>query len=169
MASITGQEFLDGQRLARELRIEQGRGPSPQYRGTEKAPLIWGDQFFAQGLSPTGTLDIASFEPMRVGATQSSIDLVIIASHGNTGTLLCPLGSSITVELYEGDTSDGPFTKSGYSVTVTNDEARNVDPDCQLCQIYIGNMRKAYCVPKITFTGVFAGGTVDVGLARSVR
>ena len=168
--AITGLEFLEGQRLARDLRIEQGRGPAPEYRGSnDRAPLVWGDQFFAQGLSPTGTLDIVSFEPLRVGATQSSIDLVVIASHGNVGTLVCPLGSSITVELYEGDTATGEFTKSGYSVTVTNDEARAIEPDCQLCRIYFGNMKKAYCVPKITFTGVFAGGTIDVGLARSVR
>ncbi|MBQ9536608.1 MAG: hypothetical protein IJU79_02335 [Desulfovibrionaceae bacterium] len=167
--AITGQEFLDGLRQARDLRVEQGRGPGPMYRGNEKAPLIWGDQFFARGLTPTGALDIMNFEPLRVGATQSSIDLVIIASHSNTGTLLCPAGSSITVALYQCDTEDGLFEQSGYEVTYTNVNERNLDPDCQVCRVYIGSMEKAFCVPKITFTGVFAGGTVDVGLARSVR
>lgn len=167
--AITGQEFLEGLRAARDFRVEQGRGPAPEYRGSEHAPLIWGDQFFAQNLTPTGTLDISNFEPLRVGATQSSIDLVIIASHGNTGTLLCPAGSSITVELYQCDTVDGVYESSGYEVTVTNRDERSLERDCQICRIFIGSMSKAFCKPKITFTGVFAGGTVDVGLARSVR
>ncbi len=104
-----------------------------------------------------------------MGSTQSSIDIVIVASHGNAGTLLCPLGSSITVELYQSETADGTYKKSGMSVTVTNAEARNVEQDCELCRVYIGNMRKPWCRPKITFTGVFAGGTVDVGLAYTAR
>lgn len=96
--AITGNEWLDGRRDARDLRIAQGRGPAPEYRGSkETAPLIWFDQFFAHEISPIGTVEYATMEPLRVGATQSAIDLVVIASHNNTGTLLCPIGSSITV------------------------------------------------------------------------
>ncbi len=167
--AITGKDFLDGVQLAHDLRVSQGAGPGPKYHSNDVAPLVWGDQFLAQGLTPTGTIDAAMFEPLRVGATQSSIDLVIVASHSNHGTLLCPAGSSITIELFQGDTPDGPFESSGYSVTITNAEARNIEPDVQICRMYIGNMSKAWMVPKVKFTGVFAGGTVDVGLARSVR
>ena len=167
--AITGQEWLDGNQLAHSLRISQGAGPGPKYYGNDTVPLVWGDQFLAQELTPTGTIDVAMFEPLRVGATQSSIDLVIVASHGNHGTLLCPAGSSITIELFQSDTPDGTFESSGYSATITNAEARNIEPDVQICRMYIGNMSKAWMLPKIKFTGVFAGGTVDVGLARSVR
>ena len=167
--ALTGKDWLYGYQEACDLRVAQGAGPGPKYHGKDTAPLIWGDQFLGQELSPTGTLSYATFEPLRVGATQSSIDLVVVASHGNAGTLLCPSGSSITIELYQSDTPDGTYESSGYSATITNAEARNVEPDEQICRMYIGNMTKAWMRPKITFTGVFAGGTVDVGLARSVR
>lgn len=166
---ITAQDFLNASRDAKDLRVRQAAGPGPEYRGKDVAPLIWFDQFYGQELTPTGTIDFATFEPLRVGATQSSLDLVITASHGNSGTLLCPAGSSITVELFESDTEDGTYTSSGYKVTMTNNEARNIETDVQICRLYIGNMSKAYMLPKITFVGAFAGGTVDVGLARSVR
>ncbi|MBO4300839.1 MAG: hypothetical protein J5861_04465 [Desulfovibrio sp.] len=167
--AITAMEYLKASRDAKDLRVAQGAGPGPEYHGSDVAPLIWFDQFYGQGLTPTGTLDLTLFEPLRVGATQSSLDLVITASHGNTGTLLCPAGSSVKVELFQSDSEDGPFETSGYAVTMTNGAVRNVEPDVQICRLYIGNMSKAYMVPKITFTGAFAGGLVDVGLARSVR
>lgn len=170
MAAPTAKEMLEGYRAAHEHRIAQGLGPGPAYRGgNEKAPLIWFDQFFAQSLEPTGTIACAQFEPLRVGATQSSIDLVIVASHSNTTNLVMPAGASITVELWQADTPDGTLERSGYSVTVTSADAREIEPDCELCRVYIGNMTKAYCVPKIKFTGTYAGGTVDVGLAHSAH
>ena len=167
--SLSAQDFLKAQRAAFDLRISQGAGPGPEYHGTDVAPLIWFDQFYAMGLSPVGTLELDEFEPLRVGATQSSLDLVVVASHGNESTLLCPVGSSVKVELFESDTADGTYTSSGYAVVMTMNEAREVEPDVQLCRCYIGNMRKAYMRPKITFTGAFAGGMVDVGLALSAR
>ena len=167
--AITGKDFLDGVQLAHDLRVMQGAGPGPMYHGNDVAPLVWGDQFLAHELDPTGTIDVCDFEPLRVGATQSSIDLVIVASHSNHGTLLCPAGSSIKIELFQCDTPDGTYESSDYSATITNAEVRNVESDVQICRMYIGNMSKAWMLPKITFTGAFAGGTVDVGLARSVR
>ena len=167
--AITADDFIKASREAKDAIIESAKAAGPIYQGQKPTPLIWYDQFFGRALTPTGTLDIANFVPLRVGTTQSAIDLVIVASHANSGTLLCPAGSSVTVELFESDTEAGTYTTSGTKVTVTNAEVQNVEPDRQVYRLYVGNMKKAWMVPKITFTGAFAGGTVDVGLAYNPR
>lgn len=172
MADITAKEFIDASRAAKQAIIDGARSSGPVYQGANPTPLIWQDQFFGRELSPAGTLDISVFTPLRLGATQGSIDLAVIASHANTGPMACPEGSKVTVELFEADanyTDSTDFETSGQSMTVTLVKTKLVWPDRQICRIHIGNMSKPWILPKITFTGVFEGGTVDVGLVYTAR
>ena len=161
--AITPQEFLEGSRAAKAFRVAEGAGPVLRYRGDDQAPLIWFDQFFERAADPTGILVCS--KPLRIGGTMNRLDVVVAANNNNAGTLLCPAGSSISIEMFECDEVGGTFTSSGLVVKATIAAAKNVDPGSQLVRFAIGNMTKAWAYPKVTFTGAFAGGLIDVGLA----
>lgn len=166
--AMTGAEFLEGARAAKEERQRIGRRSGPTYCGDNPRPLVWYDQVFGREIAPAG--DIECPEALRVGATQNSLDVVLVASHANAGNLVVDAGSSITVVLLEGDRPGGTFEEVGPSICVTAPaDGLTVEPDMLVARFAIGNMVKPWCKLKLSFDGVINGGTVDAALAYTAR
>lgn len=166
--TITGSEFLEGARAARDQRLRAGRRAGPSYCGDSPRPLVWHDQVFGRELAPAGDLECP--EALRVGATQNSLDVVLVASHANAGPLNVPEGSSLTVILLQGDTADGSFAEVGPSVCVTAPAGGlNVEPDGLVARFALGNMSKPWCKVKVSIDGAVTGGLMDVALAYAAR
>ncbi len=167
--AISGKDFLEAGRLARQERLRIGLRSGPVYNGSGGAPLIWYDQVFVREATPAGTVE--SEHALRVGATQNSLDVLLAASHANAGPLVVPAGTMLTLGLLEADTEDGPFTAVGPTVCVTAPEGGlSVDPDLCVARFALGTMTKPWC--KVTLTvdgGEISGGTVDVALAYVPR
>lgn len=161
---MTGDEFMEGYRAAKEDRLRQGLRSGPVYG---EAPLVWYDQVFGREETPTGT--IACKQALRVGATQNSLDVLVVASHKNGAKpLVVAKNATLTLTLLQGDTVDGAFEEVGPTVCVTCREAVNVDADCLVARFAIGNMTKPWAKVKIEVTGV-TGGLVDVALGYVAR
>lgn len=160
--------FLEQMRAAKTARQQAGLSSGPSYQGSKPKPIVWFDQLFETGAEPSGS--VACSTPLRVGATQNQLDIVIVASHGNTGALSVPAGATIAAALYQSDSADGEFEACGPVITATVPEGGfSVDPDGLVIRIPVGNMTKAWLKPTITFTGVILGGTVDIALSFMPR
>lgn len=160
---ITGPEFLEGMRAAKEDRLRQGLRSGPVYG---EAPLVWYDQVFGREETPTGTIECR--QALRVGATQNSLDVLVVASHQNKKPLVVAKNATLTLSLLQGDTVDGTFEEVGPTVCVTCREAANVEPDCLVARFALGNMTKPWAKVKAAVTGV-TGGLVDVALGYVAR
>ena len=167
-SSVSADFFLEKLREAKTARVEAGAGPSVMYRGDNPSPLVWFDQAFGIKLDPVGTFTCPL--ALRVGATQSSLDVVVVANHQNEDNLTVPAGTTITVTLLQSDTADGMFEASGASMTMTvPDDGMMVEADSQVARFYVGNMTKAWAKVKVKIEGAITGGTIDVGLAYMPR
>ncbi len=167
--AISARDFLEAGRLAAQERLRAGLRSGPVYNNTGGAPLLWYDQVFVRRATPIGTVE--SEHALRVGAVQNGLDVVLAASHANTGPLVVPEGTMLTLGLLEADTEDGPFSPVGPTVCVTAPVGGlAVDPDLCVARFALGSMRKPWC--KVTLTvdgGDISGGTVDVALAYTPR
>ena len=160
-SSVSADVFLEKLREAKTARVEAGAGPSVMYRGDNPSPLVWFDQAFGIKLDPVGTFTCPL--ALRVGATQSSLDVVVVANHQNEDNLTVPAGTTITVTLLQSDTADGTFEASGASMTMTVlDDGMAVEPDSQVARFYVAKV-------KVKIEGAITGGTIDVGLAYMPR
>ena len=167
-SSVTADDFLAKLHETKDAIVQRGAGPGPAYRGNNPAPLVWYDQFFGVKLEPVGTLTCPL--ALRVGATQSSLDVVVVANHQNEGNLTVPAGTTITATLLQSDTENGTFEESGLTMTATiPDDGLVIEPDCQIARFYVGNMTKAWAKVKVKIEGAITGGTIDVGLAYMPR
>ena len=167
-SSATADDFLAKLHETKDAIVQRGAGPGPAYRGNNPAPLVWYDQFFGVKLEPVGTITCPL--ALRVGATQSTLDVVVVANHQNEGNLTVPGGTIITVTLLQSDTADGTFEASGASMTMTVPaDGMVVERDSQIARFFVGNMTKAWAKVKVKIEGAITGGTIDVGLAYSPR
>jgi len=166
--ALNGKEFLEGARAAKEERLRMGLRSGPMYCGDQPRPLIWHDQVFGRELETSGTVE--GENALRVGATQNGLDVVIVASHANTGPLTVAEGASFTVIMLEADAADGTFEEVGPSVCVTAPAGGlEVDPDMLVARFAVGNMRKPWAKVKVTVNGTVGGGLMDVALAYTAR
>lgn len=162
--AMTGSEFLDGIRAAKEERLRQGLRSGPVYG---EAPLVWHDQVFGREETPAGT--ISCKQALRVGAMQNSLDVLVVASHKNgNNPLVVAKGASLTLTLLQADAVDGKFEEVGPTVCVTATEATNVEADCLVARFAIGNMTKPWAKVKLDVSGV-TGGLIDVALGYVAR
>ncbi len=162
--AMTGTEFLDGQRAAKDERLRQGLRSGPVYG---EAPLVWYDQVFGREETPTGTINCK--QALRVGATQNALDVIVVASHKNGAKpLVVAKGASLTLTLLQADAVDGKFEEVGPTVCVTANEATNVEADCLVARFAIGNMTKPWAKVKLDVSGV-TGGLIDVALGYVAR
>jgi len=165
---MTGQEFLEGAREAKRERVRQGLRSGPIYAGDNAQPIIWYDQVFGREITPTGTVECE--HSLRVGATQSSLDVVIVASHANTDPLTVAEGAMLEIVLMQADEADGTFEEVGPSVCVTAPlGGMEIDPDMLVARFAVGNMTKPWCKVKLSVQGDITGGLVDVALAYMAR
>ena len=162
--AMTGSEILDAIRAAKEERLRQGLRSGPVYG---EAPLVWHDQVFGREETPTGT--ISCKQALRVGATQNSLDVIVVASHKNGNKpLVVARGASLTLTLLQADAVDGKFEEVGPTVCVTANEATNIEADCLVARFAIGNMTKPWAKVKLDVSGV-TGGLIDVALGYVAR
>lgn len=165
---LTAAEYEEGRRAhARELR-ERGRGAGPRYTGDSGYAMPWYDQYFGRGIDPAGAVNCA--RALRVGGTQSSLDVFVKASIGNEGPLLIPAGSTITLSLMQGDGEEGTFEDVGPTVCVKAPASGlSVEPGMLACRFPIGDFRKPWLMVSLEFSGAITGGTVDCCLGYIPR
>ena len=165
---VTANDFLDASRSAKQLLVDLARTSGPMYQGKSPTPLVWWDQYFVKEATPSGTIN--SDVALRVGGTQSAIDVVVVASHSNATDITVASGASIKLELLQCDTEDGTFEAYGPSMTVTAPADGIVaGKDRQVVRFVIGNTEKPWVKAKLTVTGNVTGGKVDVALAYTPR
>lgn len=146
-------------------RIGMARTGGPAY-GDQ--PLIWFDQIFEWGLTPAGEVDCC--QPLRVGATQNSLDVVLRASNANEGPVEIPAGSTITLTLSQAERVDGDFEEVGPTICVkAPDGGMSCQPNELCARFALGNFTKPWLKVKLEFSGAISGGTMDCGLAYAPR
>lgn len=159
------QDFLKSLRDAKAERIKSGLAAGPSYGS---GPLIWFDQVFSRDAKLSGTIE--SDFALRVGATQNSLDVAIVASDLNKADLQIPAAATLTLTLLQGDTADGAFEEVGPTICVTAPAAGiSAAPGCLVARFALGNMCKPWCKVKLVVAGECSGGTVDIGLAYKAR
>lgn len=151
----------------KELRRAGLRG-GPEYADNESAPLVWYDQVFDREIEPSGTVYCP--KALAVGGTQNGLDVILVASHDNSGDLVFPSGSSITLKTRVGDNPEGPFQASGPSLCViAPSEGIKCPPDGLAVRFAIGNFKKMWMKITLEFSGSISGGTVDAALSYVAR
>lgn len=159
------QDFLKSLRKAKQERIRSGLAAGPSYGS---GPLIWFDQVFVRDVELAGTIE--SEFALRVGATQNSLDVAIVANDLNKADLSIPAAATLTLTLLQGDEADGEFEEVGPTICVTAPASGiSAAPGCLVARFALGNMCKPWCKVKLVVVGECTGGTVDIGLAYKAR
>ncbi len=162
--AITEATLASALSATKKARKAAGLASGPEYRGQRPAPLVWFDQIFEAGATPSSA--VACSQPLRVGGTQNQLDLVIVASHSNAGNLSVPAAGTIAIACATSDAEDGTFTSEGPTITATIPTGGyTVAPDGLVLRVALGNFSKPWLKPTVTFTGSFTGGKVDIALA----
>lgn len=130
--------------------------------------LIWYDQIFEREIEPAGAVNCS--QALRVGATLNSHEVVLVASHGNEGPLVIPAGSTITLNLAQGDYETGTFADVGPTVCVKAPaEGMEIAPDNAVCRFALPDFNKPWLKVSLEFSGAITGGKMDCGLAYVPR
>lgn len=167
-ATVSAEDFERLAKEAAEARVRDSLRHGPCYSDGESAPLVWYDQVFERGITPAGS--VACKHPLRVGATQNSLDVILVASHANKGNLAAASGATITMTMQQGDDPEGTFTDVGPSICVTAPaEGISAEPDHTLARFPLGNFQKPWLKIKLVFTGSITGGTCDAALSYTAR
>lgn len=167
MTTDTPQGFLASMNAATKYRIEKGKRNGPCY--TEAGiPIIWNDQVFDRDIAPTG--EVSCKTPLRVGATNGALNVILVGSSANEEEIVVPSGATITLTLQQGDTQDGIFEDVGPSICVkAPDAGMKAGPDELLARFAIGDFRKPWLKVALEFGGVITGGCLDCALAYMPR
>lgn len=161
----SGQDFMKALRNAKRERVRSGLAAGPSYRG---GPLMWFDQAFARDAALSGTIE--SEYALRVGATQNSLDVSIVASQLNAADLVIPAGATLTLTLLQGDSADGEFAEVGPAICATAPaDGITAGPGELVFRFALGNMCKPWAKVKLVVAGECGPGTVDVGLTYVAR
>lgn len=160
--------FMVSLRAAKKARLQEGLTCGPMYCEGEPQPGKWFDQAFARGITPAGTVNCPT--ALRVGATQNALDVLLIASHANTGQITVNAGATITASFLQSDSQDGTFEEIGPSICAKAPaQGIAVDPCKTVFRIPIGNFSKPWLKVKLVFAGSISGGTMDVLLGYVPR
>lgn len=140
----------------------------PCYAPGESAPLLWHDQVFERGITPSGT--VICGEALRVGNTQNGLDVILVGSHANSGPVTAASGATITLYTLQADSPRGTFEEVGPSICLkAPTEGISADRDHLLARIPLGNFRKPWLKVKLEFSGTISGGLVDAALSYAGR
>lgn len=157
--TITAQDYADGLYAFNQELIRKGQGAGPRYMpGGYRIP--WGDQYFEREIEPAGIVNCR--QALRVGSTNSALDIFLKANVCNEGTLLIPAGSTITLGLLQGDSEEGTFEDVGPTVCVKAPPAgMEIEPGMMVCRFPIGDFRKPWLMASLEFSGAITGGKMD--------
>lgn len=173
---MDSKEFATSLKSAKIERRKSGLRSGPEYNGNEGAPLVWFDQVFERNLPTTG--DITCETPLRVGATQNGLDVILVASHANAGPVFAQEGATVTLKTLQSDSEFGGFEYIGPTICVTAPlDGITADPDQLFARFAIGNFSKPWVKIELTFGGTkkdgtpatITGGTIDCALAYQPR
>lgn len=140
----------------------------PVYRDNNATPLVWHDQVLERELAPAGTLDCA--RPFRCGNTGNGLDLMLVASHSNTGNVSAAAGAAVTIKTLQGDAPDGPFEAVGPSLCVTAPaDGISAEPDALFCRVALGNFTRPWLKINLSFAGSISGGKLDAAVSYMAR
>ena len=163
------KDFQDAVSQYKADLLNRGRRSGPAYvDDAECKPLVWYDQCFERRITPAGTVNCA--KALRVGSTLNGLDIMLVASNGNTAPVQIAAGSTITFSFLQGDAMDGTFEEVGPTICVKAPAGgMSVDPDCLVVKVSPGNFAKPWLKVALEFDGAIAGGTVDCALAYQPR
>lgn len=167
--AITGKEFEEGMVEFSDNLRKRGLRSGPAYKddwGSHASP--WYDQVFDREIAPAGSVNCQY--PLRVGHTANSLDVVLIASHSNPGTLVIPAGATITLSFLESDEEKGTYKDVGPTICVKAPAGGlRAKPDEEVARFAIGNFRKPWMMVALEFAGSITGGKVDCALSLMPR
>lgn len=168
MPKLTPEDFWDSRKDAVQNNIRRSATTGPCYNGKNPKPTIWYDQQFGYNLIPSGTVTCPF--PLRVGFTQQSLEVVVMANMYNRDQLFAAPASTITMILSEGDSDSGAFAPVGPTYCVTAPATGIIaEPDEVFVRFPLGNMAKPWAMVELTFAGSFTGGNIDVVLSYVAR
>lgn len=167
-AAMTGPEFETALHQFKDFQAERAKHVGPVF-STGGVPAIWFDQLFNKdAFVPTGTVNCEN--ALRVGKTHNGLDVVVIANGNNTGDLVVPAGSTITMSFLHSDALDGSFEDVGPTICVTAPTGgKKVRPGGTVARFAIGDFTKPWLMVKVAFSGSITGGKVDCGLSYTPR
>lgn len=167
-AKMTTDEFEEMENEARKRRVESGLRHGPCYSEGESAPLVWYDQVFEREITPQGS--VTCKKGLRVGATQNSLDIILVGSHKNSGKLSAAANATVTVTLLQADEEDGEYAEVGPTICVKAPaEGIAAEPDHLFARFPIGNFSKPWLKVKLDFAGSISGGKCDCALSLVAR
>lgn len=162
------KSFLEEAREAKEDLIKSGASCGPMYSDNHGgAPLKWYDQYFGRNFAPGASVSCPT--ALRVGATQHGLDVIIVASHGNTAPVVAAAGGTITLTLYQSDSQDGTFEEVGPTICVKAPAGGiSAEPCFELARFAIGDFKKPWLKVKLECVSV-TGGNIDCALHYAAR
>ena len=167
-STMTAAEFASAHADYIKNMAAAGQTCGPCFAEPGGRPLIWHDQIFQAGITPSGT--VTCTQALRVGATQNGLDIILVGSHTNTGDITAASGATITVTLLQADAIDGTYTEVGPTICVkAPTEGIRAEPCCLFARFPLGNFSKAWLKAKLEFTGTISGGKVDCALSYVAR
>lgn len=166
---MTDAEFQVGLDSWRARNRRRGATCGPSYSGQDGgAPLVWGDQIFHFELEPAGT--VICGQPLRAGATQNGLEIILVASHANEGPVTAAAGATATLTLMQGDSEDGPFEEIGPTYCAKAPaEGISAGPCHLFIRFPLGNFTRPWLRAKLEFAGSISGGKLDCCLAYAAR
>lgn len=167
--AFTAEDFAAHHEAWRESLMNRGACCGPSYSGMDGgAPLIWGDQIFQEGITPSGA--VVCSQPLRVGATQNGLDVILVGSHANAAPVVAPAGATATLTLMQGDSESGPFEAIGPTYCAKAPaEGIKADPCHLFIRFPLGNFSKPWLKVKLEFAGAITGGRLDCALSYAAR
>lgn len=164
---MTAEEFETALHDFKDHIVERGRHVGPVF-SANGVPAMWYDQIFEENFDPAGTVNCKT--ALRVGKTHNGLDVVIVANPSNTGELVVPAGSTITMSFLHADKVDGTYEDVGPTICVTAPlGGYRIRPGGQVARFAIGDFKKPWLMVTVEFSGSITGGKVDCVLAHAPR
>lgn len=166
--SITAQEFQQGMDAWEADRVSRARRCGPCYCGKGVSFTPFHDQYFERDMEPVGVVNCS--QALRVGGTQQSLEVVLLASPGNEEELLIPAGATITLNFLQGDSEDGTFEDVGPTICVKAPaDGMKAEPCHIVARFPLPDFDKPWLMTSVEFSGAITGGKCDCVLNLVAR
>lgn len=157
---ISAEDFKSGRDAFEAQRLARARRAGPCYCGAGVSITPFHDQHFGLDLEPVGVVNCP--RPLRVGAVNQGLEVMLLASPGNADTLIIPAGSTVTMTFLQGDAEDGTFEDVGPSICVKAPaDGMQAEPCHCVCRFPLPNFSKPWLMVSLEFAGAITGGKVD--------
>lgn len=166
--SITAAEYKEGKDAYEESLRERGKRCGPCYCGNGTSITPFHDQYFDQDFEPVGVVNCK--RALRVGHTQQSMQVMVLASPGNEETMQAPAASTVGIKFMQADSEDGTYEEIGPSMCQTAPaDGISADPCHMLAHFPVPDMSKPWLMVSLEFSGAITGGKCDCILNLAAR